>query len=279
MKASVSGNNQKAFIKIFDSICQWNSPWERWNDMVSLFAIELSGLDFAHLEERKKTYESIARKYKPDEMERFADLFSELIQSYEENPFRDFLGQMYMELGLGNSHTGQFFTPYSICQMMSEIEMEGVENRISDHGWISINDPACGGGATLISTAEVLYKKDINYQEHALFIGQDLDQTVALMCFVQLSMIGCPGYIRIGDTICNPPTGDILFGEGTSNTWYTPMWYSWIWQGRIMARRMDKLLSQMPPRKTDDSKSNDVPVKKPKEVRQNDRGLQISIFD
>lgn len=279
MGATVRGNNQKAFVKIFDSICQWNSPWDRWNDMVTMFAIELSALDLAHRQERQKTYAAIAGKYKPDEMNRFADLFSELIRSYEENPFRDFLGQMYMELGLGNSHAGQFFTPYNICYMMSTVEMEGVESRIADHGWISINDPACGGGATLISDAEVLYKKGINYQEHALFVGQDLDQTVALMCFVQLSMIGCPGYIRIGDTLSDPPAGDLLLGEGTSSTWYTPMWYSSIWQGRILARRMDRILSQKPARRMEESKPAEAPAEQKKEVKQHDRALQISLFD
>ena len=111
-KATVTRGEQKAFVKIFDSICQWNSRWDRWNDMIMLFAIEIANtVDVEHRAERNKTYAAIARKYKPQEFRLFADLFAELVNNLERNPFQDFLGSMYMELGLGNDHAGQFFTP------------------------------------------------------------------------------------------------------------------------------------------------------------------------
>ena len=41
---TVRGADARAFIKIFNSICNWNNPWDRWNDMVHLFAIEIANV-------------------------------------------------------------------------------------------------------------------------------------------------------------------------------------------------------------------------------------------
>ena len=242
-KNQVRGGEQKAFVKLFDSICQWNSRWERWNDMVKLFAIEISNpVDAFHRESRNRTYAAIAQKYKPEEFQRFVPLLVELVKNYEQNPFQDFLGAMYMDLELGSSQNGQFFTPYNICQMMAEVSIsDDVNDRIAERGWVSLHDPTCGGGATLIGAAEALYRRGINYQERALFVGQDLDATVALMCYIQLSLIGCAGCVRIGNTLMHPPTGDVLIRDTSSEVWYTPMYFSALWQGRVIARQMDLL--------------------------------------
>lgn len=40
----------------------------------------------------------------------------------------------------------------------------------------------------------------------------------------------------------DPDVGDLLMGDGKSNTWYLPMLYGPVWSGRIFARRMDMLL-------------------------------------
>ena len=246
-RGQVRGGEQKAFVKLFDSISQWNSRWERWNDMVMLFAIEISNaVDSLHRERRNQTYAAIAKKYKPEEFQRFAPLLAELINNLEKNPFQDFLGAMYMDLELGSSSTGQFFTPYNICQMMAEVSLsEDVKDRIEEHGWISLHDPTCGGGATLIGAAETLYRRNINYQQRAFFVGQDLDQTVAMMCYIQLSLIGCPGYVRVGNTLMDPPVAagsSPLLIPPESDVWFTPMYFTELWQGRALAARMDRMI-------------------------------------
>lgn len=54
------------------------------------------------------------------------------------------------------------------------------------------------------------------------------------MCYIQLSLLGCAGYICVGNTITNPLTGTVLFpreNEG-QEMWYMPMFHSDIWQWR-----------------------------------------------
>lgn len=242
---TVRGADAREFVKAFNSICQWNGNWDRWNDMVHLFAIELvNTVDLNHKEARNRDYIRIAEKYKPEEFKRFADLFCILVDSLERNPFQDFLGSMYMQLDMGSKWHGQCFTPMGVCQAMASMAMpeEMVRKQLDERGWISINDCACGAGATLIAAAERLMQMNVNYQQHALFVAQDLDSTVAMMCYVQLSLIGCPGRVRIGDTLMNPDVGDILMGDGSANTWYMPMFYSFPWQGRVIARWMDRMI-------------------------------------
>lgn len=54
------------------------------------------------------------------------------------------------------------------------------------------------------------------------------------MCYVQLSLLGCPGYVVVGDSICNPVTGPMLFPQRREGQeiWYTPMFFSDVWVGR-----------------------------------------------
>ncbi len=141
-----------------------------------------------------------------------------------------------MNLNLGNHWKGQFFTPYNVCKMMSQMTVENADMRIEEQGYISICDPACGAGATLIAAANNLKKSKYNFQNHALFVGQDVDRVVAQMCYIQLSLLGCAGYICVGNTITNPLTGQVLFpreNEG-KEIWYMPMFQSDVWQWRKM---------------------------------------------
>lgn len=236
---TVRGADAKQFVKAFNSVCNWNGTWERWNDMVNLFAIEIANqVDLNHRDEREKTYRYIRERYSLKEFERFANLFCILVECLERNPFQDFLGGMYMELDMGSKAHGQCFTPFGACQAMAACALpeEHVKQRLDERGWISLNDCACGAGATLIAAAERLYQMNVNYQQQAYFVAQDIDNTVAMMCYIQLSLIGCAGRVCIGDTLTKPDTGDILLGDGKPSTWYMPMFYSNVWSGRAIAR-------------------------------------------
>ena len=83
-------------------------------------------------------------------------------------------------------------------------------------GYLSVYDSACGTGTMLITFAHMLQKKGINPQTNALFVGQDVDRISALMCYIQLAILGLPAYVIVGDTLSSP--GRIPGNE----VWYTP---------------------------------------------------------
>ena len=68
-----------------------------------------------------------------------------------------------------------------------------------------------------------------------------------LMCYIQLSLLGCAGYVHIGNTLTDPMTGSILFGDGKSSTWYTPMYFSDAWRIRRALKSALSCVSAAPP--------------------------------
>lgn len=246
---SVRNLHQKQFIKLIDSLCGSFSRWSVWQDFVTFSAISISNAvdhDRERVEKREKTYLAISRKYKPEDMNTFAEMFAEVVLGIEETPEMDFLGELFMVLGLSSDAAGQFFTPYHLCEAMAK--MTNPDSKMS-HGWMSVNYPACGAGATLIAFANECRHEGINFQTDVLFVAQDIDMIVAMMCYIQLSLRGCPGYVVVGDSLSNPSTAHDkrgLFPVESENIWFTPMYYSPIWEFRRRIYLLDTLLHKAP---------------------------------
>ena len=239
--------SEKLFLDIFNSLCYSRNAWEVWADFITATACSLANtVDRSgeiHNEREKEYAKCIERLGGVDNV---AKLFSCVVDALEENPEQDFLGGLFMKLNLNNHWKGQFFTPYSICRTMAAITADEIENKIADNGWASISDPACGAGVTLVAMANVLKEHNVNYQNHVLFVAQDIDRVTGLMCYIQLSLLGCAGYVVIADTLCNPVAGKtVLFPyekEG-QEFWYTPMFSSDIWAYRRKYNLMDLFLA------------------------------------
>lgn len=238
----VKGGHQKQMVKMFESLCGRYSRRDIWSDFVFFSAAAVSNaVDKSFAEEREKEYLSRSSKYKPEEMQIFAEMLREVVMGMDENSDQDILGELYMNLGLGNDRNGQFFTPYDVCVAMSQMTGD-FKKKIESESWISVSDPACGAGATLIAFANECRREGINYQTSVLFVGQDIDFVTGLMCYLQLSLLGCAGYIVIGNTLtdsitCHDRKG--LIPKRESNIWYTPMYFRDIWQWRVVAAQMD----------------------------------------
>lgn len=245
MKQINKMNYKKEFLKSFNDLCSYRSSWQVWADFVIASACALANsVDKGkHFEEREKEYSECIERL--GGVEKASELFSYVVLALEENPNQDFLGSLYMELNLGNHWKGQFFTPISICDMMAHITLNETIDTIEEKGWAAINDPACGAGATLISAANVMKEKCVDYQNRALFVAQDIDRITGLMCFIQLSLLGCVGYVVIADTLCNPIVGKTaLFVEEQpgQEIWFLPMFSNEIWDGRKKWNFLDLVL-------------------------------------
>ena len=71
-----------------------------------------------------------------------------------------------------------------------------------------------------------------------------------MMCYIQLSLLGCAGYVVIGDSLAHPMTavdrrGLIPRGEG--NVWYTPMYFRDVWHWRRVWAQMEMMERVTPP--------------------------------
>lgn len=218
--------------------------WTVWNDFVLMTACSISNsVDKTepHWGRREKMYLDCVGKYEPEEAKLFPRLYTEMVKALDKNPQQDFLGEIFMQLGLGSHWAGQFFTPYHLCEAMGGATSPNVVEQIEEQGVVTVLDPSCGAGATLIAFANSVQekirqsKKEINWQNHILFTGQDIDSCVGMMCYIQLSLLGCAGYVKIGDSLEKP----IRAGEPDGTYWYTPMYFSTAWSLRRVWNGMD----------------------------------------
>ena len=230
----------KAFNKLFQQLCYMHDAWTVWCDFVTMMACLFSAAaEFcvgSCPTERTELLKETAKKYTEEELCQFSELSEILIGALDRDPEQDFLGNLYMSLDFGDSWRGQYFTPWNVAYMMAEMTVGNGLKPTDGRDYVSVCDPCCGAGALLIAMAAA-YRRNYpgrSYQQEVLFAAQDIDRTVALMCFVQLSLLGCAGYVVIGDSLRGPLRGSDLFpipGDGYE-IWYTPMWCHPVWEQR-----------------------------------------------
>lgn len=226
-------DSKKEFLRVFNQLTNRHRSWDVWRDFIVMYSCALSNpVDKQHYDEREALYLRTIKKYNKQEQPLFSELAAYTVMALEDNPEQDFLGSIYMSLNLGNQHNGQFFTPYHVCELMAEVTMQDSVLKIEEEGYITINDPCCGAGATLIAGVHAakkrLEKAGYNYQNHVLVVAQDIDMTVALMCYIQLSLLGVAGYVKVGNSLTDP----IIANDSKENYWYTPMYFFPTWSMR-----------------------------------------------
>ena len=151
-----------------------------------------------------------------------------------------------MAWDLGNEWRGQFATPYGVWRLMAAMTLtETTLERVKRRVWDDVNDPACGAGALLIAFANACLDKGVNYQQQVLFVAQDVDQLAGMMCYIQLSLLGCAGYVAVQNTFTNPVTSYDARGllpKDDGNIWYTTMYSSNVWACRRRAAELSFLM-------------------------------------
>ncbi len=235
IKRQAANGLEKEFLDRFSKLCQTRSSWQVWADFITVTACAIANsvdkVGAIH-DKREAEYEDCTQRLGGVEIP--GEMFGIITMALDENPEQDFLGSLFMKLELGNHWKGQFFTPYSVCQLMAEVNSENFESQIEEKGWASVNDCACGAGATLVAMANAMRKHGVNYQNHALFVAQDIDRVAGMMCYIQLSLLGCAGYVAIADTLTNPLVGSVLNPQPNESQemWVTPMYFSDVWHWR-----------------------------------------------
>ncbi|MGL5433766.1 MAG: N-6 DNA methylase [Lachnospiraceae bacterium] len=275
-------------MKIFNELCYNRQYWQVWSDLMTVMACSLANVaDRAptRFESREKEYQACIERL--GGVEKPSHLFAIVVEALESNSDQDFLGALYMQLELGNHWKGQFFTPYCVSRAMAELTMGDCRRQIEQDGWISVCDSCVGGGAMLVAAANTLRRQDINYQNHVLFVGQDIDRIVGMMAYIQISLLGCPGYIVIANTITNPLIGDPLMPteQKGQEFWYTPLYFNQVWHWRRTFRTMDALfrnqLEQKLEKETEQKAVSNQIISRTQKSKQarNEMNGQISLFD
>lgn len=243
---------KKRFMNGFQILCRSRHSYTVWSDCMELFAITMSNSVMVQLkeqepfksiwEERENKYLKVINSYTKKEQRLFPQMFALIVEELEERPNQDLLGELYMMLQISNKNAGQFFTPYNVCEAMSNLTFDRKElgKTVHKKGYASVYDPTCGAGATLISASETckeMFKK-YNYQNHVYFVGQDIDITCVHMCYIQLSLHGLAGYVIHDNSLIKP---EPVLPDDFEKIWFTPMWFNEVWTMRRLFHNQDIL--------------------------------------
>lgn len=278
MAKSIPGLNtqQKHFITLFRSITHRHQSWQVWSDFIFMAACAISRIDKKSFDKREAMYMDTIKRYDEKEQRIFPQLFAVVVVALEADPEQDFMGVLFQLLELSSHWHGQFFTPYSVCKMMAEMQMTGISDVVREKGYVSVNDPACGAGALLIAFANAARSKGVDYQNHVLFVAQDIDRTAALMSYIQLSLLGCSGYIVVADTLRHP----VVTAE--TEVWYTPWYFSEVWHWRRLFKSFDHMLAtEVVPKDSETSRSRmqvSLANKAPDELVVNNEVVQLVLL-
>lgn len=279
----IRGESQKNIIRLIEGLSGRYNRWDIWQDFIIMSATAIANtMGGPQVKAREELYRSHAERYSAKELEVFADMLFEVVAELERDPEQDFLGELFMALGLGNEWKGQFFTPYDVCRAMSAITSspEVLAKDIQQRGWVSVNDPACGAGALLIAFANECRRQNINYQTSVLFVAQDIDFLAGCMCYIQLSLLGCPGYVVIDDSLLRPATSYDAHGllpKDGPQVWYTPMYFRDVWHYRRIGAQMDILFRNAVEQVPADPPAPAAPPEQPQPLAETKTG-QLTLF-
>lgn len=127
-------------------------------------------------------------------------LFNLYLQAVEELPFRDILGTLFMRLDLKSVQAGQFFTCYSVAEMMARMQFDrdNFQAIVDERGTVSVCDPAVGSGVMLLAFAKTVHDNLGRAGTDRLRLyGTDIDIRCVNMCRIQLRMNGLDGFGRM----------------------------------------------------------------------------------
>lgn len=220
-----------SFDDIFLSIDHSKNRFEVFKDFVTCSACSLRnsmrGLNPAYYsEEVEQEYLKIINKYSKEDRLKFPKLFAlivEILSQYQAP--HDVLGDLYMGMDFGSKHNAQYFTPFEISYLMAELNDTGADEIIQKNGFITVCDPACGSGSTLLAKVKNFMARGYNPLNSMFIEGTDIDRLVALMCYVQLTLWNVPAKINVGDTLT----------MNMRETWFTPAYVMGGWRFKLKA--------------------------------------------
>ena len=189
---------KKEFINCLQSIEYGRNSYDIFQDFLTLATLSFHNV-IAKDEKVEKEYLSIIKKYK--NYKKFPELLVITTLALEQK-MQDFLGDIFMSAGFGNVRGGQFFTPYHLSKMMSEMTIgDNFKEQIEKDGYFTLSEPCCGAGGMIIAASEVMLEKGFNPQKQMRFIGIDIDLKCCQMAYIQTSLLGLRGQIYHGNTI------------------------------------------------------------------------------
>lgn len=194
-------NAKKEIVNTIVGMSGRYSVYSIFKDWMEMLAISISnGTDLFRRDpwqDREDRYKTIMRKYDLEEQLLFSKLTYYLPLAYEVE-LSDMLGEIYMESESASKSTGQYFTPFRLCEFIARLQLESYKG-----GKLSLNEPSVGSGGMIIAIAKTLKDRGVNYQRVMEVECKDLDWLAVHMAYVQFTYLGIKATVIQGDTLIN----------------------------------------------------------------------------
>ncbi|EDO1895625.1 DUF1738 domain-containing protein [Salmonella enterica] len=226
-----SNPHVQRFVSLFNQTAPYENRWQVFSDFVHMAACSL--YNAIHRDAAfEADYMQRVGRYSREDANNMSRLLAEVIEGLEFCP-TDFLGQIFMNLELGNTRHGQYFTPYNVCYTMARMTLS---DRLSvltsgERDFITVSDPACGGGGMIVAMAQAMLEEGFNPQKQMVAYCVDIDPVAAMMCYIQLSLMGIPAIVAIGNSLTVEIKQELA----------TPMFVLGRWQSRWQAEQARKV--------------------------------------
>ncbi len=206
----------KQVISLIEKHC-YRTQTDHHRGLESVLDYMIEFFDIKPVVEGRFLEHAQAMKNKSEELFEITVIFMmKVTEAMEKGKWLDFFGElyetMYQSKGKASS-LGQFFTPPSVCDLMSNIVGEEKKS--------VVGDCACGSGRTLLS-----HMAKNNFSRHAYYVGEDIDTTSVKMCALNLMIHGAQGQVVRHNTLINPTTYDYGFEINEVRYPIPTPWYS-----------------------------------------------------
>ncbi|MDF7675983.1 N-6 DNA methylase [Neisseriaceae bacterium ESL0693] len=225
---------KKQMVKLLNGFSRKYFVREVFRDFIQMSGIALYnryGCD-SDLEE---LFNQIKRKYTQDEFKDFSSLLGLVIlaiQAAKESEYIDLLGDVFMQLNLGDESKDQYFTPLSIAKILAELTATGeaIKAKIAEQSFVSVLEPTCGSGVNIITFAQKVADLGYDIERNMCVMGADIDLTCVLMCYIQCELYGIPAKILHGNSATNK----------YHTVWRTSAWVAYNFENKIKTKEKIK---------------------------------------
>lgn len=204
----------KSFSKLLDELSNYKyHKKEVFDDFTTIAYLSIASQVYKLKDTQIKEYNRAKEKYSEDEFNKLVEM-SQIAQNALEERHHDFLGEVFMSSELGNGNRGQYFTPYSLSQLLAQITLTDLDEQLNEKGYITLDEPASGSGGMIIAAAEVVSQKNHSPLTSMIVQATDVDYLCFKMAYIQLSLLNIPANVRQGNTLSLEITQEIYTPAG-----------------------------------------------------------------
>lgn len=237
---------KERFLNDFYILQSKRSVLDTWESFLAIFACTIANAPFSNVPEserpagyKRREKERLAElsNYTPKEQVLIEKMMDYTRDYFADNPQRDFLGCIAEELRISRYYTFKNCCQFDlVIPLASHIVEDKIRKELQQSDYASISASDCKSGLHILSTALACKQAGIDYTTSVLFAAQSLKRIDALTSYVQMSLLGCAGYVILDNNLGRPLWGLQRFchtmGESRRELWITPAMYSDPWRAR-----------------------------------------------